>query len=78
MRGATKAPNERKVNTMKNNKQETMKAAITKEMTRRPYFYYGFFQCLEVVMEVAHAVNCHLTTAEENALVDWMMFSTEC
>lgn len=63
---------------MKNNKQEIMKAAITEEMKHRICFYYGFFQCLEVVMEVAHAINCHLTTIEENALVDWMMFSTEC
>jgi hypothetical protein len=63
---------------MKINKQEIMKAAITEEMKRRVCFYYGFFQCLEVVMDVAHAINCHLTTTEENALVDWMMFSTEC
>jgi hypothetical protein len=60
-----------------NSKQEKMQAAITKEMTHRPYFYYGFFQCLDVVIEVAHAINCHLTTAEENALVDWMMFSAD-
>lgn len=60
------------------NKQEMMKNAITKEMARRPYFYSGFFQCLEVVWEVAGMTNCHLTTAEENALVDWMMFSADC
>lgn len=59
-------------------KQEKMKIAIAREMAGRRYFYYGFFQCLEVVMEVAHAIDCHLTTKEENALVDWMMFSTEC
>lgn len=59
------------------NKQEKMKTAITQEMTRRPYFYYGFFQCLEVVKEVAHAINCHLTIKEENALVDWMILNAE-
>ena len=60
------------------NKQEKMRIAIAQEMTRRPYFFYGFFQCLEVVKEVAHAINCHLTVKEENALVDWMIFSVEC
>lgn len=59
---------------MKLSKIDTMKALIAEEMKNHPYFYFSFLACASIVYDVASKNRLYLSTEQERALIDWMMY----